>query len=419
MSGAGSGPVGEKSRAEILDVLRGFALLGILVSHVPTFSGYEFLPADRQAELDGWGIDRGLKVGVEFLVRGKFLSLFSLLFGIGFAIQIESAVRQSVHFAARFTRRMAVLLAIGILHTLVWFGDILIYYAVFGLLLLPMARWDARRMLRASAVGFSVRLLWGVLALALASVLTSLAPESLLGESGEPDTAGGLFQLFQSIGGERLGTSFLANLEFFKLKVLQMIYDGKFISIFAMFLLGASIGKYGVFRDLEGNRQLLWRVLLVAGPLGLIGNAILVPLHAAVLPFPPTPLRALDNGVFAIAVPALTLAYAAGLSLLWLRHGARPWLRWLAPPGRMALTTYLSQTAVLVLLFYGYGLGWMFEIGQLGCLLLALLIFAAQCVASRLWLVYFRFGPVEWAWRCATYGALLRIRHAADVKTPA
>ena len=87
----------------------------------------------------------------------------------------------------------------------------------------------------------------------------------------------------------------------------------------------------------------------------------------------------------------------------------------------MALTTYLSQTAVLVLLFYGYGygLGWMFEIGQLGCLLLALLIFAAQCVASRLWLGYFRFGPVEWAWRCATYGALLRIRHAADVKTPA
>ena len=417
MSDPGSGPIREKSRAEILDVLRGFALLGILVSHVPTFSGYEFLPADRQAELDGWGIDHGLRVALEFLVRGKFYSLFSLLFGIGFAIQIESAVRQSVHFAPRFTRRMSVLLAIGILHTLVWFGDILIYYAVFGLLLVPMARWDARNMLRASAVLLWLRLLWGLLALALVSVLTSLAPQSLLGESGEPDTAGGLFQLFQTIGSEQIGASFLANLEFFEIKVLQMIYDGKFISIFAMFLLGASIGKYGVFRDLESNRQLLWRVVLVAGPLGVIGNAILVPLHAAVPPFPPTPLRALENGVFAIAVPALTLAYAAGLSLLWLRLGTRPWLRWLAPPGRMALTTYLSQTVILVLLFYGYGLGWMFEIGQLSCLLLALLIFAAQCVASRLWLIYFRFGPVEWAWRCATYADLLRIRHSSDAKT--
>ena len=411
MAGAGSGPLGEESRAEILDVLRGFALLGILVSHVPTFSGYEFLPSDRRANLDEWGIDRGLQGVVEFLVRGKFYSLFSLLFGIGFAIQMESAARQAVRFGARFTRRMAVLLAIGLLHTLVWFGDILVYYALFGLLLLPMAHWEARRMLRASAVAFTVRLLWGLLALTLVTLLVPLVPQSLLGESGEPDPAGGLVRLLQTIGGERLGPSFLANLEFFKIKVLQMVYDGKFISIFAMFLLGAYIGKDGTFRELEHKKPLLWRVLLVAGPLGLIGNAILVPLHAAVLPFPPTPLRALENGVFAIAVPALTLAYVAGLSLLWTRRGIQPWLRWLAPPGRMALTTYLSQTAILVLIFYAYGFGRMFKMGQLDCLLVALLIFAGQCIASRLWFLYFRFGPVEWAWRCATYGKRLRIRH--------
>ena len=83
----------------MLDALRGFALLGILVSHIPTFSGYEFLPAAQQASLDALGVDRGLAALCEFLIRGKFFSLFSLLFGIGFSVQLESASRRG---ATRF-----------------------------------------------------------------------------------------------------------------------------------------------------------------------------------------------------------------------------------------------------------------------------------------------------------------------------
>ena len=82
----------------------------------------------------------------------------------------------------------------------------------------------------------------------------------------------------------------------------------------------------------------------------------------------------------------------------------------LAPPGRMALTTYLSATAICIAVFYGVGLGWMWSLGQTQCLLFAFALFGVLALASRLWLERFRFGPVEWAWRCATYGARLPLR---------
>ena len=118
-------PIAESERAEVLDALRGFALLGILVSHVPTFSGYEFLPAGQQVGLDALGIDRGLTALCDFLIRGKFFSLFSLLFGIGFSVQLESARRRGARFGSRFTRRLAVLFVLGVAHGLIWYGDIL------------------------------------------------------------------------------------------------------------------------------------------------------------------------------------------------------------------------------------------------------------------------------------------------------
>src|SRR5262245_9340291 len=156
-------PIAESERAEVLDALRGFALLGILVSHVPTFSGYEYLAASQRAGLDVLGIDRGLTVLCEFLVRGKFFSLFSLLFGIGFSVQLESARRRGAHFARRFIRRLALLFALGVAHGLIWFGDILRDYALLGLLLLPSAGWSARKTLRAAIAWLLARLAWPLL----------------------------------------------------------------------------------------------------------------------------------------------------------------------------------------------------------------------------------------------------------------
>ncbi len=302
------------------------------------------------------------------------------------------------------------LLAIGVAHSRLWFGDILVYYAFPGLRLIPMADWDARRMSRIAVGAFSLRLVWALGWLGLAPWFLTLGLVSVQGASGEPASGGGLMNLVENFAGTDPTASFYANLDFLKLKLLQMFYDGKFVSVFGMFILGAAIGKHGIFRRLKHYRPLLRRVFVIAAPVWLIENAVLIPLHAVTPVFPPSALRVLENPVFAVASPALTLAYASGLSLLWLRPGARRWPRPFAATGQIALPTYLTQTPVLTLLFYGWGLGWMFEIGQAECMMVALLIFAAQIFGSRLWFSHFRCEPVEWAWRCSTYGAWLPLR---------
>jgi uncharacterized protein len=199
---------------------------------------------------------------------------------------------------------------------------------------------------------------------------------------------------------------FMANLELLRLKAMQIVYDGKAISILAMFLLGAYIGKRRLYRDLAGNASLLRRVFAVGLPVGIIGNALLVPLDAMTPAYPPTPMWVALQTLSAVVVPAMTLAYASGFALLW-SSPSGSFLRALAPAGRMALTTYVSQTLVGISAFYGIGLGLHGTFGLVECVAFACAVFALQCIVSALWLSLFRFGPLEWLWRRATYGTPL------------
>lgn len=391
-------PIAEAERADVLDALRAFALLGIFISHVPGFSGFEFMTAPEQAALDRFGANVWLDAALQFFIDGKFFSLFSLLFGIGFAVQIDSAMRAGRNFVRHFTRRLAILLAIGIAHALVWYGDILKDYALIGFLLLVTAHWTPRSTACAAAAVLLLRALWP---LGIWMLVAQTAPL----EAGA-NPKGDFFALTQAFAGADPAAVFAANLELLRFKALQMLYEGKAISILAMFLWGAYIGKRRLYRDLAAHALLLRTVFAVCAPIGIIGNALLIPIDAATPTYPPSPMWVFQHMLFAVAVPAMTLAYASGFALLWMsRKGA--FLRTLAPAGRMALTTYVSQTLIGVLVFYGIGLGLQGTFGLAECLALALAVFTLQCAASALWLTLFRFGPLEWLWRRATYGTPL------------
>jgi uncharacterized protein len=168
----------------------------------------------------------------------------------------------------------------------------------------------------------------------------------------------------------------------------------------------------GLHRDVHVRQNLFRTVFWICAPIGVLGNAVLTPLHAATPDFPPTRMWVLEDSIYAIAVPAMALAYASGFAWLWSR-GRRSALSGLAPVGRMALTTYVSQTLIGIGLFYGVGLGLRGQIGLVEGTLLAVMIFAAQCVAAALWLRWFQFGPIEWVWRRATYGAPIALRRGA------
>src|SRR5712671_1742694 len=383
-------PIMEGERANVLDALRGFALLGIVVTHMPDFSGYSFLPQAGRDALDRFGIDAQLAAFGEFIIRGKFFSLFSFLFGIGFAVQIDSAGRRGANFNRHFTRRLTALLAIGAAHACLWYGDILKDYALIGFVLLLTPRWSVSTVARAAALVLLLRIVWP--AMMWAFIPAASSPRLDTDPVGEFAASTSLFYGADPIAMVR------ANFGLVRLKALQMIYDGRAITVLLMFLLGALVGRMRLYRNLHANTKLLKRVLLLCAPIGVLGNAVLVPLHAATPEYPPSGQWVLENSLYAIAAPAMALAYASGFALLWMRGWERV-LRVLAPAGRMALTTYVSQTLIGMFLFYGIGLNLGNKLGFAESTAVALAIFATQCFACRLWLQYFRFGPLEWIWR--------------------
>jgi len=388
-------------RSGVLDALRAFALLGILMSHVPDFTAYNFHPAQERAFWDPLGVDTQVHSALVFLIREKFLCLFALLFGVSFAVQLDSSARRGAPFRMQFGRRLAALFVMGAAHAAIWYGDILKDYAVLGLALLLAAHWPARRLAGAAALLLATRLTWPLL------VHSGLAVIGVSLDRPAPDQA---FAQGASGLGQGVGAFFQANLQLVSLKAQQMIYEGRFITILSMFFIGAWIGKKGLYRDLGRHRRLLLRTLAVCVPIGICAEAAGQAFRDAINTFPPTWAWVAAQSLVAVAAPALALAYASGFALAWLRLEGR-FLRLLSPVGRTALTSYVTQTLVCTAAFVWLGLGR--GLSAIGCLGVAVLIFAVQCVLASTWLRRFRLGPLEWLWRCATYGRIIEIRRSA------
>jgi uncharacterized protein len=184
-----------------------------------------------------------------------------------------------------------------------------------------------------------------------------------------------------------------------------------------MFFIGALVGRIGLFRDLRGHRGLLVSVLTIGGSVGVLANVALLPFEASTNAYPPTLDWVAFQSLVAIAAPALSLAYASAFALAWTALDGR-FLQRLAPVGRTALTSYVSQTLLCTVAFEWLGLGR--GLGALGCMIAAILILVVQCALAQAWLQHFRFGPLEWIWRCATYGEIIEIRRLVrlDPKCP-
>ncbi len=401
-------PVAAAERAHVLDALRGFSLLGILVAHAPGFSGWDYLSPAEQAAV-GSSLDGGLQLLRDVFVRGKFMSLFSLLFGIGFSIQHARAAARQDGFAGRFRRRQLGLLALGVLHSAIWHGDILLTYALLGLLLIPTAAWPARRLFGVACALFALRALWTAIMLGGTAFLLPVAVALVGGEGGsggisDQRVAGWMAGAHSSQWSEMLA----GNGSFLAIKWVYFVYEGRLLSIGAFFLLGAALGKSGSYRSLHQIVSPSGRRALVG--VALLGNVALAVLWPRVAIFPPTALGVVTNLVYGVAVPALAIAYAIGIASLWERGALLRTLGLFTAPGRIALTVYLSQTAVQIFVFYGVGLGYRGSFSLLEATVFAFGLFGLQVVLARLWVRHFQLGPIEWLWRCATYGRWLPLR---------
>jgi uncharacterized protein len=397
-------PVAAAERIETLDALRGFALFGILVVNMALFSW----PIYARIAEEVWTTRDALADRVvRFLAEGKFYLLFSFLFGLGMAIQIERAEARGAAFTGRFCRRLLVLLGIGLVHAfLIWEGDILVWYALFGFLLLPFRKRKPKTLL----VWAVVFLLIPVVIYALLWVLVSLASlvPHIANEIQQEFAKAAEFYASSAEENRRVfaSGSFAA---IFVQRARNVLFLWKYVwtfapTFFAMFLVGLYAGKRRLLQEVEANVGLIRRLLIWGLCLGLSANLI----YTVSFEFANAPefnfAWVVTTATHAVGGPSLCLFYVAAVTLLLRRDHWQDRLRPLAAAGRMALSNYLLQSLVCTTIFYGYGLGWYGSVGRAAGLGLAVLIYAVQIPFSVWWLKYFRFGPAEWVWRTFTYG---------------
>jgi uncharacterized protein len=397
--GAG-GPVVEGARIDSIDVLRGFALLGILVMNIQLFAMPEAAYYNPTAYGSLEGANLAVWLGGRLLADQKFMTIFSLLFGAGIVLMTSRAAARGetrpVHY-----RRMGWLAVIGLLHAhLLWAGDILFLYAVCGMLVYPFRGLPPGRLLVlgtatvtvAAAVfaGLQASLpYWSEEALAEVTVGAWQPTRAIIDEALATYRGGWLEQLparsatalgFETFllviwGGWRAGGLMLIGMALYKLDVFSARRSRRFYGalIAAALIAGIPVEAYGVALDFEFGWALDWSLLRgrqfnywpsIVVALGYVGLVMLACRTAA------------------------------------LRAAARPF----AAVGRTALSNYLLQTVICTTIFYGHGLGLYGSVDRVGQLGIVLGVWTVQLIASPLWLRRYRFGPAEWLWRSLTYG---------------
>lgn len=369
-----------------VDVLRGFALLGILLVNVSAMAGPHLGPAD---ELYVSRVDEMARWLVTTLVSAKFYLLFSFLFGYSFTLQRSSAARAGVPFAPRHLRRLGGLLLLGLAHGILLFpGDVLTVYAVLSLALFAARDIAPRTAVRAAAVLIAVvafcLLLWGLFTLAYGVPPTPQEYDGALREAAAAHRGD-------------IGSVVGANLEALRSALGWNILYGA--DMLAAVLLGLAAGRHRLLADTGRHRAWLVQILVVALPVGLAGSAFM-----ALGRNGPLDIRWYDVGsaVGVLTAPALTTAYACGLLLLLRTRPGRRVGPVLAGAGRLALTHYLTQSLVMAFVFTGYGLGWYGRYGTVSLVAGCFLLYAVQLAVSGPLLRRFRYGPVEWLLRTAT-----------------
>jgi uncharacterized protein len=400
-------PISALERIELLDILRGFALFGVLVTNMKGFS----LPMDAYFGFDGvWpgltSLDKGVDDFILIVAKGKFIALFSFLFGLGLSIQLARAQAKGVNLVPRYIRRLLVLLVIGFGHVgLFWFGDILHTYALVGFLLILFRNFSERALARIIVIVTIVVMLNGFGRF----IVRTMNPLSAGGITVAQHQKQQLDVRLQHRMNEELRIVSVGTYsEQIQLHIRQWagLYANpgvlvRFGLLLHLFLMGLYIGKRRVLQDIPGNLPFLRKCMWFGLACGIGELVRFLP------PLPDFPAAGFVRGMIGSFSQYVFFFYAAGIAILVHRSS---WWRGkfghLAPVGRMALTNYLTQTLVASAIFYGWGLGYFGKMGSAWGLALSCAIFAAQIPFSAWWLRRYQFGPVEWVWRFLTYGRM-------------
>ena len=381
-------PIVQTERIQILDILRGFAIFGILAVNIAGFASPAFLPGYISPE-NSWYDELAHRLML-FFAEGKFYTIFSFLFGLGFSVQLARAEAKGKDIRSFYPRRLWVLLGLGILHAiLLWNGDILRLYALLGFTLLAFRKRSNRTLL-----------IWASAFFIFSFILLGFFGGPGMESEGIPgwDVVNFARQAYTSHS--------LLNVLVFQalisLPSFLVIALTQGSSVMALFLLGLLCGRMKFFEQLPEHQATLKKIALWGLLIGLAFNALFVfgeNLWLASLGF-------------TLGAPALAAVYVSSLALLSLKENGVKLLMPIGQVGRMALSNYVLQSLICSLIFVGYGFGLYEKIGAAGLWGITFAIYLFQIPLSAWWLSHFQFGPLEWLWRSLTYGQRQPFRSA-------
>lgn len=401
-------PITIKKRIELVDALRGFAIFGIFMVNMPGMfkSAVEIimLPSLGNGTLDVMAHSLIL-----FFFTGKFFVLFSLLFGFGFYIFLHKDGEPTKESVKLFRKRVFWLLVIGLLHViLLWEGDILVYYALFGFLLILFRKSSIKKI----TVWFVIFLLIPIVVVGLVSLMPILLAsnqEALAAfAQGNQEQLTATKELvaktYQVYSNGSYAEVMSMNWEqwMFMLGGILFFYP----TCMAMFLMGLIIGRKGLFANYQEHIPFYKKVFWISLPIGIICNILLI---LSIANFNP---GVMDGWAFVgrtfgiIGGIVMMCTYVSGFILLYDKGKFKRLFNAFSYVGRMALTNYITHSVIALLLFRlgFFGLFGNIEVWQ--GILLVLAIFSFQIIFSKWWLTQFKFGPLEWLWRSLTYGKL-------------
>lgn len=381
----------KSARIEVVDALRGFAVMAIMFLHnIEHFNFYEFpeVTSDFMRSLN-----QGVWDTLFFLFSGKAYAIFSLLFGFSFFIQYNNQAKKGKDFRLRFLWRLVLLFLIGCFNGAFFPGDILVLYAIVGVVLIPVCRWSDK----------------AVLITAIILMLQPVEWVKFFSAMNNPDyvAAPGLW-----VEHHRKMYPFLSQPDFWAM-IKSNLWDGQLFSLLwgwghgrffqtaSLFMVGMLLGRRRLFVDLAEHRSFWLRTLL-------IGAVCFIPLYYLTLALPDlltskgmlTPMNTIVSSFRNFAFMCVLVAVFV---LLWQQVSCHKVLGGLVPYGKMSLTNYLTQSIIGSFIYFGYGLGLYKHLGVAASFGVGILLFVLQLAFCHWWLKNHKQGPFEGAWRKATW----------------
>lgn len=404
-------PITSAEREPVLDALRGFAVLGILLINIEVMRSPDWfimLSGEVITRSDSL-LDAIVRFAIGWLATGKFVSSLSILFGIGAALIAARALRDGKSPRPLLARRYVSLMVFGIAHMLLYPGDILFVYGVTGICLLPFV------MLRVPAL-----MAWALGLFIAFNSLDVLHLMSMTTLEAAPYVDAAPAEMSDSTVNERRAATIAAftqgsyldivPVHLWQALLLQSLQLSALPWILSLFLLGYATARAGVLSDLNAHRTALRAGALIGLGIGLPAN-IGVGLGGPLAGWGPTPageplwITQWQTLGFVLGEPLLAIGYLCALVLLFLKRGAPARL---VAVGRMTLTAYVAQSVLALSVFAGLRL--YDQLTSATALLTVILIWCVLLVACPLWLRHFQIGPAEWLWRTLTYGRVQPLR---------